>query len=171
MLDEKKYTILAVDDAKDNLELISRNLLSAGYTIITSESAEHAIEILESQQIDLVITDLKMPDVDGLQLIRHIRENFKDIEVIMITGYPSIEGAVEAVKMGASEYITKPFTDEELFSVVEKVLFKVKMKKISIAKAKSSENMIFPDLIGESSPMKRVKEAINKAASTSATAL
>jgi DNA-binding NtrC family response regulator len=171
MLDEKKYTILAVDDAKDNLELISRNLLSAGYTIITSESAEHAIEILESQQIDLVITDLKMPDVDGLQLTRHIRENFKDIEVIMITGYPSIEGAVEAVKMGASEYITKPFTDEELFSVVEKALFKVKMKKVGIAKAKSSENMIFPDLIGESSSMKRVKEAINKAASTSATAL
>ena len=108
-----------MDDAPDTLELLQRNLESRGYRVFTAPNAMEAIKILGTTVVDLVITDLKMPGATGIELIRHIRENFRDIEVIMITGYPTIESAVKAVKSGAEEYLTKPFTDTELFSAVE----------------------------------------------------
>ena len=79
--------------------------------------------------MDLVITDLKMPGASGLDLVRHVRENYRDTEVMMITGYPSIEGAVEAVKTGAEEYLAKPFTDEELFAAVGRALEKLRRRR------------------------------------------
>ncbi|MGD8536969.1 MAG: response regulator, partial [Candidatus Aminicenantes bacterium] len=85
----KEKHILVVDDSQDTLEVLQRNLTSKGYSVLTSTGAIEAIKILESTPIDLVITDLKMPEVDGLSLIRHIQENFKNTEVMMITGYPS----------------------------------------------------------------------------------
>ena len=115
----KKEHILVVDDSPDTLEVLQRNLESKGYQISTAPGAVGAIKILESTPMDLVITDLKMPKVNGLSLVRHIQENFRETEVMMITGYPSIEGAVEAVKSGAEEYLSKPFTEEELFSAVK----------------------------------------------------
>jgi len=104
-----KEHILVVDDSPDTLEVLQRNLESKGYRVFTAPGAVEAIKILESTPMDLVITDLKMPKVNGLSLVRHIQENFKDTEVMMITGYPSIEGAVEAVKTGAEEYLAKPY--------------------------------------------------------------
>ncbi|KPJ48802.1 MAG: Fis family transcriptional regulator, partial [candidate division Zixibacteria bacterium DG_27] len=84
--------ILVVDDAPDTLEMLQRNLTSAGYRIYTALGVAEAIKILESATVDLVITDLKMPRVSGLDLIRHVRENLKDTEVMMITGYASVGG-------------------------------------------------------------------------------
>src|SRR5512136_100273 len=116
----KKDSILVVDDAPNTREVLQRNLAAQEYQVFTSPDVADAIKILNSTPIDLVITDLKMPGVSGLDLVRHVRENFKDIEVMMITGYPTIEGAVTAVKTGAEEYLTKPFTDEELLSAVQR---------------------------------------------------
>ena len=107
----RRESILIVDDLPDTLEVLQRNLKAEGYQVFTAPGVAEAIEILGGTQLDLVITDLKMPKVSGLDLVRHIRENFKDTEVMMITGYPSIEGAVEAVKTGAEEFLPKPFTD------------------------------------------------------------
>jgi len=122
----KKERILVVDDSATTLEVLQRNLAAAEYQVFTTQGVPEAIEILKGTQIDLVITDLKMPSVSGLDLIRHIRENFKDTEVMMITGYPSIEGAVTAVKTGAEEFIAKPFTDDELLCAVRRALDKLK---------------------------------------------
>lgn len=162
--------ILVVDDSRDTLEVLERNLTSKGYKVFTSTGAIEAIKILESTPIDLVITDLKMPEVDGLSLVRHIQENFKNTEVMMITGYPSIEGAVEAVKTGAEEYLPKPFTDEELFSAVKRVL-----NKLYTRRAAQTGTQKLPStphgLIGESKAMRKVLTAIKKAASSSATIL
>jgi CheY-like chemotaxis protein len=83
--------ILVVDDSPSTLEVVQRNLAAEGYQVFTSSGVAEAIEVLEGTQVDLVITDLKMPRASGLDLIRHVRENFKDTEVMMITGYPSIE--------------------------------------------------------------------------------
>ena len=96
----KKECILAVDDAPTTLEVLERNLTAQGYRVFTAQSVPEAITILKTTPVDLVITDLKMPGVSGLDLIRHVRENFKETEVIMITGYPTVEGAVKAVKTG-----------------------------------------------------------------------
>ncbi len=166
----EKENILVVDDAPDTLEVLQRNLTSQGYKVFIASGAVEAIKILEATPIDLVITDLKMPKVSGLDLVRHVRENFKDTEVMMITGYPSIEGAVKAVKTGAEEYLAKPFTDEELLSAVQRALDKLHMRATGQAQL-----LVTPrapqGLIGESEAMRKVYSAIAKAASTSATVL
>jgi two-component system response regulator HydG len=166
----EKENILVVDDAPDTLEVLQRNLTSQGYKVFIASGAAEAIKILEATPIDLVITDLKMPRVSGLDLVRHVRENFKDTEVMMITGYPSIEGAVKAVKTGAEEYLAKPFTDEELLSAVQRALDKLRMRATGQAPL-----LVVPrtpqGLIGESEAMRKVYGDIAKAALTSATVL
>ncbi len=166
----KKESILIVDDSLDILEVMRRNLEPKGYNVFTAPGSVEAIKILESTPMDLVITDLKMPKVDGLSLVRHIQENYKDTEVIMITGYPSIEGAVEAVKTGAEEYLAKPFTDEELFASVKRVLSKLKERRTT-QKQTDKVPIARYGLIGESKTMHRVFNAIEKACSSSATIL
>jgi two-component system response regulator HydG len=165
-----KERLLIVDDSAATLEVLQRNLTAAGYQVFTSLSVAEAVEILENTVLDLVITDLKMPKVSGLDLVRHVRENFKDTEVMMITGYPSIEGAVNAVKMGAEEFLAKPFTDEELLSAVRRVLDKLSLRR----SAQSPSAQIVPvhkGLIGTSKAMRKVFVAIGKAARTTATVL
>ncbi len=162
--------ILIVDDSPDTLEILQRNLSLQNYQVWTASGVTEAIQSLNSNPVDLVITDMKMPHVSGLDLIRHVRENFKDTEIMMITGYPSIESAVQAVKLGAEDYLTKPFTEEELFAAVEKILSKLFLRKAARARSgkQSSNNYGF---IGESKKMKKVYDAISKAALTSATVL
>jgi two-component system response regulator HydG len=166
----ERERILVVDDSPDTLEVLQRNLESRGYHVLTALGAVEAIKILESVSVDLVITDLKMPEVDGLSLVRHIHENYKTIEVMMITGYPSIEGAVEAVKTGAEEYLAKPFTDEELFASVRRVLEKLHTRKVAEKPLQPSPES-HQGLIGESEALRKVLVAIDKAASSSATIL
>jgi two-component system response regulator HydG len=166
----QKESILVVDDSAATLEVLQRNLTAAGYRVFTASGVSQAIEILNEAELDLVITDLKMPKVSGMDLIRHIRDNFKNTDVMMITGYPSIEGAVEAVKTGAQEFLPKPFTDDELLSAVKRVLSKVKLRKAGngLHDRAITEHI---GLIGTSKPISKVFTAINKVASTSATVL
>ena len=166
----KKDCILVVDDAPETREVLQRNLAAQEYQVFTSPDVAEAIKILNATPIDLVITDLKMPRVSGLDLIRHVRENFKDIEVMMITGYPTIEGAVTAVKTGAEEYLTKPFTDEELLSAVQRVLDKLHLRQATQVQSSLKLPSSY-GFIGESEAMQGVFSAIDKAASTSATLL
>ncbi len=119
-----KGTILVVDDVPDTVELIRRNLELAHYAVMTASSVAEARTILERQRFDLVITDYHMPFASGIELIRLVREAYPDTALIMITGYASVEGAVEAIKAGAEEYLAKPFTDEELLTTVERTIAK-----------------------------------------------
>jgi DNA-binding NtrC family response regulator len=164
-----KERILVVDDAPDTLELIQRNLVAAGYQVFTAPGAAEAIRLLEDAQIDLVITDLKMPQVSGLDLARHVRENLKDTEVMMITGYPTIQGAVTAVKLGVQDYITKPFTDEELLSAVQRALQVLQARRN--AQNGSEQPLTLAGFIGESKAMREVFQEIRKAATARATVL
>jgi len=165
-----KECILIVDDSESTLEVLKRNLTTAGYQIFTASGVSGAIEILEQTRLDLVITDLKMPNVSGMDLVRHIHENFRDTEVMMITGYPSIEGAVEAVKTGAEEFLAKPFTDTELLSAVKRVLDKARTYRYGRAKTDQAVPA-HKGLIGNSEEMREVFVAISKASSASATVL
>jgi len=167
---EHREQILVVDDAPDTLEVLQRNLTAEGYRVFTAPAVVEAIKILESTPVDLVITDLKMPGISGLDLVRHIRENYKDTEVMMITGYATINGAVNAVKTGAEEYLAKPFTDKELFSAVRRALDKLNLRKAGEVKAEALPGNKF-GMIGESAPICKVFGAIVKAASTIATVL
>ncbi len=164
-----KETILVVDDAPNTLEILQRNLQSVGYKVFTAQDVPGAIRTLEESPFDLVITDFKMPKLSGLDLVRHVRENFKDTEVMMITGYPSVGGAVGAVKAGAAEYLAKPFTDEELLNAVRNTLEKVRIRRTS--QSVSTRQSSLSGIIGESPAMQKVFTAIAKAAPTIATVL
>jgi DNA-binding NtrC family response regulator len=165
----EKERILVVDDAPDTLELIQRNLVAAGYQVFTAPGAAEAIRLLEETPIDLVITDLKMPQVSGLDLTRHVRENLKDTEVMMITGYPTIQGAVTAVKLGVQDYITKPFTDEELLAAVQRILQVLQARRS--AQNGSEQALTLAGFIGKSKAMREVFQEIRKAAAAPATVL
>jgi len=166
----KKEKILVVDDAIQTLEVIQRNLTLEGYIVFTATGVGEAIGILESTTIDLVITDLKMPKASGMDLIRHVREHFQDTEIMMITGYATIEGAVEAVKLGAEEYLTKPFTDKELISAVKRSLNKLRTNKISNGKINMGAEAKY-GLLGNSKKMQEVYRAISKVATISTNVL
>ncbi len=160
--------VLAVDDNVNSLEIIKRNLEGVRHKVITCDSVQRAVEILNDNKIDLVITDLKMPKHSGLDLVQHISENFQDIGVIMVTGYPSIEGAVAAIKKGAEEFLAKPFTHEELLSTVQRVLDRLTVQR----KAQAS---VEPDathgMMGCSQAMQQVFQLIEKAAAMTANVL
>ncbi len=167
---DKKEKILVVDDVTDTLEVIQRNLTSEGYRVFTAQSVYDAIKFLEATPVELIITDIKMPKVSGIDLIKHIRDNYKDMEIIAITGYPSIKGAIESVKAGADEYLPKPFTDKELFTAVQRALDKRKNNLAAGLKA-SVEYSPVHGILGESSVIKKVFKTIEKTASVSATTL
>jgi DNA-binding NtrC family response regulator len=165
-----KERLLIVDDALDTRDVLQRNLSSQGFQVFTASNVTEAVRMLESITVDLVITDLRMPGASGLDLIRHVRENFKETEVVMITGYPSIEGAVVAVRSGAADYLTKPFTQEELLSAVRRALDKLRVKRVARGSGDRPASPPF-GLIGESEPIRKVFDSILKAASTMATIL
>jgi two-component system response regulator HydG len=166
----ERERILVVDDAPDALELVQRNLVANGYQVFTAPGVPEAIRILDDTSVDLVITDLKMPKVSGLDLVQHVRQNLKDTGVMMITGYPTIEGAVTAVKSGAQEYLTKPFTDDELLSAVRRVLDVLQARRNAQA-APPEPPSSMAGLLGESRVMRDVFQTIAKAALTPATVL
>jgi two-component system response regulator HydG len=162
--------LLVVDDAPDTLELLKRNLTSAGYEVLIASSVAEALATLESTTVDLVVTDLKMPEISGLDLVRHVTENYSNTAVMMITGYASVSGAVEAVKTGAEEYLPKPFTDEELFDAVKRTLSKLHVRR---AGSRQSESLP-PErygLLGESDAIQRICRSVEKASESSATVL
>ena len=161
--------ILVVDDAEMTLEIVRRNLLAMGYRVHTASSVAAAIGLLEQTPVDLVITDMKMPGASGLDLVRHVRENLRDTEVMMITGYATVSGAVEAVKSGAEEYLAKPFTGEELHAAVTRSLDKLRLRRDSRRDEGGAPGA--PGLIGDSGAMKRLYRSITRAADSTATAL
>lgn len=167
---KKKNTninVLVVDDSPESVELIRRNLQPRGYQVYSANNVQSATKLLAAVPVDLLITDLQMPGENGIHLVRHASENYKGIGILVITGFPSIQGAVESIKIGAEEYLVKTFTDEELFTAVERVLSKTKGTKIEPYQV-PSDNF---GIIGDSDSMKKVFNAINKAKSTNATVL
>jgi two-component system response regulator HydG len=165
-----KEKILVVDDSPETLEMLRRTLTTEGYRVFTAVSVAEAIRLLDEAAVDLLITDLRMPNVSGLELVRHVRENHRDTEVMMITGYATVEGAVEAIKTGAEEYLPKPFTDEELFAAVGRSLEKLGLRRAAFKRRRTEPRNNY-GIVGESKAMKRVFQEINKAAGTSATVL
>jgi DNA-binding NtrC family response regulator len=164
----EKERILVVDDVPGTLEVLKRNLESRGYYVYTAGSVAEGIRTLEATPVELVITDFKMPGADGFDLLRHIRENLKNTEAMMITGFATFEGAVRAVKFGAEEYLVKPFTDKELFAAVNRALEKLRVRKKALSQKIPPA---YYGLIGNSNGLHETFQAIEKAALTSATVL
>jgi len=124
MITEK---ILIVDDEQTVCNSVKKILSRKGYAVDDSLNVEDAINKIDKSSYDLVITDLMMPKTSGMELLEIVKENYPELDVIMITGYASIDSAVQATKLGAADYLPKPFTPDELAEVTEKVLYKKKV--------------------------------------------
>lgn len=159
----RRARILVVDDAKDTVEVIRRNLVADGHAVLTAGSVAEAVGVLAGHAVDLVITDMRMPGGSGMQLVRHVHENLRDTEVLVVTGYATVEGAVEAVKAGAETYLAKPFTEKELRSAVEAALGKLGARRAALAAAEGGGSPRW-GLIGGCESMQRVESAVRRLA-------
>ncbi len=164
----EQENILIVDDDVHILELIQRHLQSLNFHTYQAVSVKEAIGILQHQPIDLLITDLQMPGVDGLQLVKYVSEHFPNIPKLAVTGYPSIDGALKAMKSGVMDYLIKPFTKEELKNAVQKSL-SLRPEPVQKTKMSSHEKSVFGELIGQSDGMLNVLNIINRVKDNKAT--
>src|SRR5512147_462708 len=120
--------LLIVDDERIALRNLEHVMKKEGYDVTGTQNGPNALKLLEERQFDVVLTDLRMEKVDGLQILRKTRELHPDTEVIMITGYATTDSAVETMRQGAFYYIAKPFKLEEVRKVVQEALHKVRLK-------------------------------------------
>lgn len=156
--------ILIVDDSPTTREVLERNLRAEGHEVHSAANVAAAVKVLERASIDLVVTDLRMPGGDGMELVRHVRDHCRGVGVIMVTGFATVGGAVSAMREGVDDYLPKPFSDEELRHAVRSALDKVRTRR----DVESSPPVEAPHgLIGASPAMQRVYRLIDRAAGAS----
>lgn len=169
----KKENILIVDDNYDMLELLQRNLKAQNFHTYKASSVTEAIEILKYTEIDLLITDLQMPGINGMELIKYADEHFPSVPKLVITGFPSVDSALDAVKSGALEYLVKPFTSEELKNAVTNSFQKINPRKktalYSPISEKTTEN--YGGIVGSSKQFQHLVEVIERVKNNKATIL
>jgi DNA-binding NtrC family response regulator len=166
-----KHTILVVDDEAGQRQFISGSL-ARGYGVVSAVNGLEASQLLSHRNFDLVITDERMPGMDGIELIRWIREHTPETPVVVLTAYGSVETAVEAIKLGAEEYLTKPLkSPEELRIVVEKVLSRRTMLDRNLLHQQETEAVFPQNVIAESASMKSIFKLADQVAKQSSTVL
>ena len=163
------YKILIVEDERNIRESID-TVLSEKYELITASSGNEALNIITKEHFDLLITDIRMPGISGIELLKEFKKLYPDSPVIVITAFTSIQSAVEAMKAGASEYVPKPFSLEELEIKVKNLL---KSKKINEEKDfyEQEKESIFGEIIGKSDAIEKIKDSIKKIAKNDTTVL
>ncbi|MFC6096057.1 sigma-54-dependent transcriptional regulator [Flavobacterium qiangtangense] len=170
----KKENILIVDDNYDMLELLQRNLKAQNFHTYKASSVLEAIDILKVASIDLLITDLQMPGLNGIELIKFAEEHFPEIPKLVITGFPSVDTAVNAVKSGALDYLVKPFTSEELKKAIQNSFNgKVNSKKKSNSSVSNSDKKInnYAGIVGDSEHFENLIDVIERVKNNKATVL
>jgi DNA-binding NtrC family response regulator len=159
--------ILVVDDEKSILLLLNEALSQWGYQVTTASSATEALEILRTQLFDAMLSDVRMPDMSGLDLLREVRKQDESIEVVMMTGYPTIASAVQALKEGAYDYLSKPLILDELRHLMARMMERKFLRgEIHTLRARLGEELTVNELIGNSVPMQKIKDIISKVAVT-----
>jgi len=146
----RKENILIVDDNYDMLELLQRHLKSLNFHTYKASSVVEAIEVLKTTSIDLLITDLQMPEINGIELIKYTSEHFPSIPKLVITGYPSVDTAINAVKSGALDYLIKPFTSEELKKAIQNCLKNDAIKPNQPIERKNLKETFYSGIVGSS---------------------
>jgi DNA-binding NtrC family response regulator len=165
-------TILIVDDEFSIRESLEKVLSKAGYNTFTASSGNEALAWLKKQKGDVVLTDLKMPDGDGVELLKNIKKNFPEIEVILLTGYGTIEIAVEAMRDGAYDFITKPPKKAIILNAVERALEKQNLaQENQYLRAQLGRGPTLGELVGKSAAFAKVVEMVDRVAPLVSTVL
>ncbi len=170
----QKLNILVVDDEPLIRKSLYEILRIEGYNVHMAKSGEEALELIEKTTVDAVITDMKLPKISGLELLAEIKKHYPDIEVIIITGFGSIESAVEAMKKGAYDYITKPLIDNEIKLIIKRIVEKKEIlaeNKTLRQKLSKSVRSSYGEMIGTSEKMQKIYHVIDSVANSHATIL
>ena len=155
--------ILVVDDLKPIRELLNKILARNGHYVAQAASAEEAIKLMREDIFDMAIVDLILGEVNGTDLLRIVKDIFPDIEVIMITGYDAVDMAVESMKLGAYDFVTKPINIEELLLIIERSLQKRELTdSVRALQAQIKERYRFTNVIGNTSCMQAVFTLIER---------
>lgn len=160
-----KPKVLIVDDESVVRSTISRIITEhLGLSVKEAEDGEKALHIMASEPFDIVFLDLLLPGMHGLEVLRHIREDHPETVVIIVTGHPAVESALESMRLGAMDYLVKPFGTEEVENVVSKV-------RTAIVEQGGQGKETTDEIIGKSSAMRRLNAKIRRVATTDSTVL
>ena len=164
--------VLIVDDERNMCDLIEADLGIRGYRTMATTSARDALQMLSTENVDIVLTDLKMPGMDGLEFCRRVHSERTDLPVIVMTAFGSLETAIEAMRAGAYDFVTKPIEMEVLaISIQRAALHREMQEKISVLKQAVQDSGRLGDLIGSSDPMMALYEQLKKLADTDVSVL
>jgi DNA-binding NtrC family response regulator len=159
--------VLVVDDEPSILMLLNDALTQWGYQVICAGTGSEALTALKTQVFDAALTDVRMPDMSGLDLLREIKKRDESIEVVIMTGYPTISSAVEALKEGAYDYLSKPLILDELHHLMQRLMERRFLRgEVHSLRVRLGEELTVNELIGSSPGMQRVKDVIGKVAVT-----
>jgi two-component system response regulator PilR (NtrC family) len=165
-------TILVVDDEQSLRDVLSIMLKRAGYAVTSAVDGEEAIELLNKEIFDLVITDLRMPKIDGMEVLKAVKSASPETVVLIITAFASADSAVEAMKQGAYDYLTKPFQVDEVQLIIRNALEKRRLTTENmLLKREMASQSSFAQLVGQSEAMQKVFEVVRKVADSKSNVL
>ena len=168
----KRVKILVIDDDESLRRVLEYNLAQEGYAVLTASSGEQGLHLLKKEGADLVVSDVRMAGMDGLQVLEEVRKVDLNIQVIILTAFGTIEMAVEAMKAGAFHYISKPFNRDELKLTIKKALQLKALERENVALRQELQTRLGLDnIIAESPPMKQILEMLERVAPTETTVL
>ncbi len=165
----QKENILIVDDDLNILELLQRHLKSWSYHTYKAVSVKEAVQILRDTKIDLLITDLKMPEIDGFELIKFVSEHYPQLPKLVVTGYPSVQDSLTAIKSGVVDYLTKPFTKDELREAINTSLLSSVINDGDVIEISEEKEKPYGEIIGNSEKIRRVIQIIERVKNNKAT--
>ena len=167
-----KRRILIVEDDEIFLRPLQRTLEVEGYDVLVAGSGEEAMELLKSDDVDLVLTDKRLPGVDGVELVRRIKSDHPDLAVVVMTAYGTIGSAVEAMRLGAEDYLVKPFEAAEMLMVLRRAIEFHELKAASRATLRrNQERFTLKNILAQSQVMQDVFELLNTVAGLDTTVL
>src|SRR5512135_2375583 len=163
-----KPNILVVDDEKDICMALNILLTKEGYAVKTAYNGEEAVDSIKKENFDIIITDVKMEKMDGFQVLKEAQTTAPDTSVVMMTAFASVGSAVEAMRAGASDYITKPFINDEIRLTVKRILRdrELQMENQILRQELSQRPSAFKNIIGSSEPMQKVFAIMSNILST-----
>ncbi len=167
-----KRRLLLVEDDEVFLRPLQRTLELEGYEVVPAPSAEAALEALKSEDVDLMLTDKRLPGLDGVELVRRVKADHPDLAVVVMTAYGTIESAVEAMRLGAEDYLVKPFEAAELLLVVRRAIeFQALKAESRLTQRRNQERFTFRNIVARSAAMRSVFELLGSVADMDTTVL
>ncbi|MBU1318271.1 MAG: sigma-54 dependent transcriptional regulator [candidate division Zixibacteria bacterium] len=167
----KSARVMIVEDEQDVREPLAEYLRTVGMSVTTAADGRDALMKLKTRKIDVVISDIKMPNMGGMELLEHLRSDYRDIDVIMFTSFGTVETAVEAIKSGAQDYVLKPIVFEDIQQKIERIMSNRPDGTTASAKTAAAEQFAIDKIIGSSIQVQGLKELIKRVARADSHAL